>query len=123
MWWTPSHPFKSSFTGRTCQEIADAFTADTGKQWTLLKTIAGVHRPQSGRVLFDGESVDPVSAHHRVGMGSIWGALLGGVILGIAQTLGSQAFGVAWGTLVGHLVFLAVLAFKPSGFFAQTVTT
>jgi branched-chain amino acid transport system permease protein len=56
------------------------------------------------------------------GMGSIWGTLLGGVVLGLAQTLGSQAFGVAWGTLVGHLVFLAVLAFKPSGFFAKTVT-
>jgi len=56
------------------------------------------------------------------GMGSIWGTLLGGVILGLAQTLGSQAFGVAWGTLVGHLVFLAVLAFRPSGFFAKTVT-
>ena len=56
------------------------------------------------------------------GMGSIWGTLLGGVVLGLAQTLGSQAFGVAWGTLVGHLVFLTVLAFKPSGFFAKTVT-
>jgi branched-chain amino acid transport system permease protein len=56
------------------------------------------------------------------GMGSIWGTLLGGVVLGLAQTLGSQAFGVAWGTLVGHLVFLAVLAFRPSGFFAKTVT-
>jgi branched-chain amino acid transport system permease protein len=56
------------------------------------------------------------------GMGSIWGTLLGGVVLGLAQTLGSQAFGVAWGTLVGHLVFLAVLAFKPRGFFAKTVT-
>jgi branched-chain amino acid transport system substrate-binding protein len=33
-WWTPSHPFKSSLTGQTDQEIGDAFTADTGKQWT-----------------------------------------------------------------------------------------
>ena len=33
-WWTPSHPFKSSLTGQTYQEIGDAFTADTGKQWT-----------------------------------------------------------------------------------------
>jgi branched-chain amino acid transport system permease protein len=56
------------------------------------------------------------------GMGSIWGTLLGGIVLGLAQTLGSQAFGVAWGTLIGHLVFLAVLAFRPSGFFAKTVT-
>jgi len=34
VWWTPTHPFKSSLTGQTCQEIADAFTADTGNQWT-----------------------------------------------------------------------------------------
>jgi branched-chain amino acid transport system substrate-binding protein len=33
-WWTPTHPFKSSLTGQTDQEIGDAFTADTGKQWT-----------------------------------------------------------------------------------------
>ena len=36
---------------------------------TLLKTIAGVLRPRSGRVLFEGEPVDHVSVHRRVGMG------------------------------------------------------
>ena len=56
------------------------------------------------------------------GMGSIWGTLIGGIVLGVSQTLGSQAFGAGWGMLVGHLVFLAVLAFRPSGFFAKTVT-
>ncbi len=56
------------------------------------------------------------------GMGSIWGTLLGGVVLGLAQTLGSQAFGAGWGILCGHVVFLIVLAVKPSGFFARTVT-
>ena len=34
VWWSPNHPFKSSLTGQTCQEIGDAFTAATGKQWT-----------------------------------------------------------------------------------------
>ncbi len=33
-WWSPNHPFKSSLTGQTCQQFADAFTAATGKQWT-----------------------------------------------------------------------------------------
>jgi branched-chain amino acid transport system permease protein len=56
------------------------------------------------------------------GMGSIWGTLLGGVLLGAAQTLGAQAFGSGWGILCGHAVFLIVLALKPSGFFAKTVT-
>jgi len=56
------------------------------------------------------------------GMGSIWGTLIGGVVLGVAQTVGAQAFGAGWGLLVGHLVFLTVLALRPSGFFAKTVT-
>jgi len=33
-WWSPNHPFKSSLSGQTCQEFADAFTASTTKQWT-----------------------------------------------------------------------------------------
>ena len=33
-WWSPNHPFKSSLSGQTCQEFADAFTAATTKQWT-----------------------------------------------------------------------------------------
>lgn len=34
VWWSPSHPFSSSLTGQTSQEVADAFTAATGQQWT-----------------------------------------------------------------------------------------
>jgi branched-chain amino acid transport system permease protein len=56
------------------------------------------------------------------GMGSLWGTMAGGVLLGMAQTLGAQAFGSGWGLLCGHIVFLAVLALRPQGFFAKTVT-
>jgi branched-chain amino acid transport system substrate-binding protein len=31
-WWVPSLPWTSSFTGQTCQELADAYTTATGKQ-------------------------------------------------------------------------------------------
>jgi branched-chain amino acid transport system substrate-binding protein len=34
IWWSPQHPYKSSLTGQTAQQLADAFTAETGKQWT-----------------------------------------------------------------------------------------
>jgi branched-chain amino acid transport system substrate-binding protein len=34
IWWTPSHPFKSSLTGASAKELADAYTAETKKQWT-----------------------------------------------------------------------------------------
>ena len=34
VWWTPAFPFKSTITGQTAQELADAYTAATGNQWT-----------------------------------------------------------------------------------------
>ena len=34
VWWSPSHPFTSSLTGQSAQELADGFTAATGAQWT-----------------------------------------------------------------------------------------
>lgn len=34
VWWIPAFPFKSSITGQTAQEVADAYTAATGAQWT-----------------------------------------------------------------------------------------
>ena len=34
MWWSPSHPFKSSLTGQSAKEIADAYQQATRKQWT-----------------------------------------------------------------------------------------
>lgn len=34
VWWTPSHPYKSSLTGETTAQVADAFTKATGRPWT-----------------------------------------------------------------------------------------
>jgi branched-chain amino acid transport system substrate-binding protein len=34
IWWSPSHPFKSSLTGQTSAELCAAYTKDTGKNWT-----------------------------------------------------------------------------------------
>ena len=34
VWWSPTHPFKSSLTGASSQALADGYTAATGKQWT-----------------------------------------------------------------------------------------
>src|SRR5579872_6453654 len=34
VWWTPSHPFKSSLTGQSAKAIADAYEKSSGKQWT-----------------------------------------------------------------------------------------
>ena len=34
VWWTPSHPFKSGLTGQTPAQLCEAYTKETGKQWT-----------------------------------------------------------------------------------------
>ena len=57
------------------------------------------------------------------GMGSGWGTLLGGVVLGLAQLLGAQLFGPAWQIVSGHVVFVLILALRPQGFLAKTVTS
>jgi len=52
------------------------------------------------------------------GLGSLWGTLLGGGVLGVAQTVGNQIdaeFDLGSGPLFGHLIFLAVLVFRPTG--------
>ena len=54
------------------------------------------------------------------GLGSLWGTLVGGLVLGVAQTTGAQAQ-PGWGVLIGHLVFLAVLAFRPTGLFGKAL--
>ena len=52
------------------------------------------------------------------GLGSMWGSLAGGVVLGVAQTIGAQ-FDAAWQILAGHIVFLAVLVVRPHGLFPR----
>ena len=50
------------------------------------------------------------------GLGSLWGTLVGGIVLGVAQTIGAQ-IDPQYSVLAGHLVFLAVLASPRGGFF------
>lgn len=53
------------------------------------------------------------------GLGSLWGTLLGGIILGVAQAVGAQ-FDAAWQQLAGHLVFLAIFVVRPEGLFPRS---
>jgi branched-chain amino acid transport system permease protein len=53
------------------------------------------------------------------GMGSIWGAFLGSMVLGVSQAIGFR-INPGFGILAGHLVFLAVLAFRPQGIFGRS---
>ena len=52
------------------------------------------------------------------GLGSLWGTLLGGMILGITQAIGA-ALSPTWQILAGHIAFLIILIVRPSGFFPR----
>jgi branched-chain amino acid transport system permease protein len=52
------------------------------------------------------------------GLGSLWGTLLGGIVLGVAQQIGAQ-INQADQVLAGYLVFLLVLALRPQGLTAR----
>lgn len=54
------------------------------------------------------------------GLGSFWGTLAGGVIIGLAQTIGAE-LNPEWQILAGHLAFLFVLVLRPRGLFPRAL--
>ncbi len=52
------------------------------------------------------------------GLGNLWGTLAGGVILGMAQSIGAQ-INPGWQILAGHIAFLIILAVRPRGLFPR----
>jgi branched-subunit amino acid ABC-type transport system permease component len=54
------------------------------------------------------------------GLGSLWGTLLGGVVLGVAQQIGAQ-INISDELLAGYIVFLVVLVLRPQGLISRGV--
>jgi len=54
------------------------------------------------------------------GLGSFWGTLAGGIVLGLAQTVGAR-IDPEWQILSGHLAFLVVLVLRPRGLFPRAL--
>jgi branched-chain amino acid transport system permease protein len=54
------------------------------------------------------------------GMGSIWGAFIGAMVLGVAQSIVFRIDPGA-GILAGHIVFLTVLALRPQGLLGKEI--
>jgi branched-chain amino acid transport system permease protein len=52
------------------------------------------------------------------GLGSLWGTLVGGIVLGVAQQIGGQ-INSSYYFIAGYLVFLAVLVVRPQGLTAR----
>lgn len=53
------------------------------------------------------------------GIGSVVGALAGGIILGVLESIGSYALSGVWANAVSYFVFLLVLMLKPEGLFVK----
>jgi branched-chain amino acid transport system permease protein len=114
------------------QEAARLMGINTKHVWGMAMGVALLIAAIGGVMMGIRTTFDPLLGSQRLifafeaviigGMGSSWGTLLGGIILGLSQTLGAQAFGSAWSILVGHLVFVIVLALRPQGLMAKTVT-
>ncbi len=91
--------------------IAMVFTALAG----VLFGIRTIFAPLSGPIRL-------ILAFEAViigGLGNMWGTLIGGVVLGLAQAVGA-AIDPTWQILAGHLAFLAILIVRPSGLFPRT---
>jgi branched-chain amino acid transport system permease protein len=52
------------------------------------------------------------------GLGSFWGTLAGGIVIGVAQMVGGK-INAEWQILAGHLAFLVVLVLRPRGLFPR----
>lgn len=83
-----------------------------------IAAIAGVMfgARQGGVTPFDGQIMVLFAFEAVVigGLGSLWGTLIGGIVLGIAQVIAGQ-LDPQLSLLAGHLVFLLVLVLRPQG--------
>ncbi len=109
------------------QETAATLGVDVRHVFGVAAALAFATVALAGVAFGTYSSFDPAAGPQRLifafeavvigGMGSLWGTLAGGIILGVAQVLGSQV-DAGFGVLAGHLVFLAVLALRPGGLMA-----
>lgn len=127
--------FSRTRLGRAFRAVSDdADTAelmgiDNRKLYALALGIAMVFTAIAG-VLFGIRTIfDPAAGPIRLilafeavivgGLGSLWGTLIGGMVLGVAQAIGA-ALNPNWQILAGHIAFLALLIMRPSGLFPRT---
>jgi branched-chain amino acid transport system permease protein len=54
------------------------------------------------------------------GMGSVIGAMLGGVLVGMAESIGGAYLGAGWKEVIVFVLFLLVLLVKPAGLFGKS---
>jgi len=109
-------------------EIAQLMGIDNRHIFSLAMAVAMVVIAVSALYLGMRANFDPYIGPARLlyafeaviigGLGSFWGTLAGGVIIGVAQTVGAK-INPEWQILAGHLAFLAVLVLRPRGLFPR----
>jgi branched-chain amino acid transport system permease protein len=98
-------------------------TAGTYAMSSALGTVAGallaLNLGQAGREL--GASIELVGFAVIIlgGLGSLWGAMAAGVILGLAEALTITYFDSSWKGLVAFALLFAVLVLRPRGLFGH----
>jgi branched-chain amino acid transport system permease protein len=108
------------------QRTAQLVGIDNRKLYAVAMALALATAAIAGVFLGVYTSFEPTSGPARLifafeaviigGLGSLWGTLAGGIVLGVAQAVGAQ-ISIGWGVLAGHLVFLAILLVRPRGLF------
>jgi branched-chain amino acid transport system permease protein len=111
-------------------EIAQLMGIETQRVFALAMAVAMVVVTIAALYLGMRATFDPTIGPARLlfafeaviigGLGSLWGTLAGGVIIGVAQTVGAN-INPEWQILSGHLAFLAVLMLRPRGLFPRAM--
>jgi branched-chain amino acid transport system permease protein len=109
-------------------EIAELMGIDNRHIFSLAMAVAMVVIAVSALYLGMRANFDPTIGPARLlyafeaviigGLGSFWGTLAGGIIIGIAQTVGAT-INAEWQILAGHIAFLVVLVLRPRGLFPR----
>ncbi|HEX6664113.1 MAG TPA: branched-chain amino acid ABC transporter permease [Gaiellaceae bacterium] len=102
-------------------DTAELVGVDSRRVYAFAAAIAVATAALAGAFLAMRSSFNPYSGSQQLifafeavvigGIGSLWGTLTGGIVLGVAQNIGAQ-LNPQWFLLAGHLVFLAVLAVR-----------
>jgi branched-chain amino acid transport system permease protein len=102
-------------------ETAELVGVDSRRVYAVAAAIAVATAALAGAFLAMRSSFNPYSGSQQLifafeavvigGIGSLWGTLTGGIVLGVAQNIGAQ-LNPQWFLLAGHLVFLTVLALR-----------
>jgi len=110
-------------------DTAELMGVDNRKLYALAFSIAMIFTAIAGTLFAIRTNFDPAAGPIRLilafeaviigGLGSLWGTLIGGMVLGIAQSVGA-ALSPTWQILAGHIAFLIILVVRPSGLFPRT---